>query len=286
MSGSRRAAACRRGGGHARRPGPPLRKRLAVPLPSRGRAFAVLGFALAVAGFVTLVNGPWLRIGSVAHAGARYTPAWELDGIVDSYRGQSLLTLDTDALLRRVRQLPAVADASVQTSLPGELRVTVREKKPAVIWRTASAQLVAAADGSIIDDRSLSETLTGELAGLPVVDDTRPRTQTPRPGDVLPQVDVRTAMRLLRLNPKVIGSRARHLEVSVDRTYGFEIASSSPPWRAALGFYELDPEEDRTTADVRLEQQLGAIRTLFATRREWAVSWLDARNPGKVYWSP
>jgi hypothetical protein len=53
-----------------------------------------------------------------------------------------------------------------------------------------------------------------------------------------------------------------------------------------MGFYELDPREDQAAADARLEQQMAAIRTLFTTRNEHAVSWLDARNPGKVYWAP
>jgi len=286
VSGARRVKPRRRSGGQARRPGTPLRKRVGGRLPSRGRTAAVLAFAAALAGMVTLINGPWLRITSAAHAGAQYTSPGALDQIVESYRGQSLLSLDTSALLERVRQLPAVADARVETGLPGTLQVTISEKKPVLIWRTASAQLVAAADGSIMDSRSLSEVLTGELKRLPIVNDTRPRTQTPKPGDDLPDGDMRTATRLLALDPKLIGSRARHFDVSVDREYGFEIVSTSPPWQAALGFYELDPMDDRDTADARLDQQLAAIRTLFSTRREWAVSWLDARNPGKVYWTP
>lgn len=285
MSGRSRGTR-RRSGGHARRPRAPLRQRLTLRLPSAGRLLALLGFMVAVAGLVTLVNGPWLRITAVAHAGERYTAPWELDEVMDGYRGSSVLTLDTDALVRRLRQLPTVADARIEAALPGTLKVIVAEKAPALIWRTASAQLVAAADGSIITSRSVAEQLTGELGRLPVLSDTRPRTQTPAPGDVLPAADVRTARRLLALDPTVIGSGTRHLEVSIDRVYGFMVASGSPGWRAALGFYEVDPQDDQETADARLSEQLAAIRTLFSTRREWAVSWLDVRNPGKVYWRP
>jgi len=67
---------------------------------------------------------------------------------------------------------------------------------------------------------------------------------------------------------------------------GFMLESSSPAWSAALGFYQLDPREDEGAADARLEQQLAAIRTLFAAHQERNVSQLDARNPGKVYWTP
>jgi len=276
----------RRSGGHARRPAAPFRQRMGGRLPSRGRLLALLAFAVAVAGMVTLVNGPWLRISSVAHAGARYTPPGDLDAIVSSYRGLPLLNLDTDAVRARVMTLPAVADAKVDTALPGTLTVTITEKKPALIWRTQLAQLVAARDGSIIDSRATSEVLSGELGRLPVITDLRPLSRIPRAGEMLPEGDIRIAERLLDLDPRLIGSRARRLTVSVDDEYGFVIESPSPPWRAALGFYELDPSEDQAAADARLEQQLAAIRTLFAQRQEWAVSWLDARNPGKVYWAP
>lgn len=276
----------RRSGGHARRPGVPLRQRVGGRLPSRGRLLALLAFAAAVAGMVTLVNGPWLRIGSVAHAGARYTTPGDVDAIVASYRGLPLLTLDTDAVRQRVMALPAVADAEVETALPGTLTVTITEKKPTLIWHTQLAQLVAARDGSIIDSRATSEVLSGELGRLRVITDLRPLSRIPRAGDTLPAADVRLAERLLDLDPKVIGSRAKRLTVSVDNQYGFVIESPSPPWRAALGFYELDPSETQAAADARLKQQLAAIRTLFAQRQEWAVSWLDARNPGKVYWAP
>jgi hypothetical protein len=276
----------RRGGGHARRPRVPLRRRLGSRLPSRGRLLALLAFAVAIAGLVTVVNGPWLRIGSVAHAGARYTSPGALDDIVASYRGVPMLSLDTDAVRRRVMALPAVADARVETQLPGTLRVIIAEKKPALIWRTSLAQLVAAADGSIMDTRATSEVLSGELGRLPVVTDLRPLSRIPRAGETLPAGDVHIAERLLDLDPKALGSRAKRLTISVDNEYGFVIESPAPPWRAALGFSALDPTEEGTAADTRLEQQLAAIRTLFAQRREWAVSWLDARNPGKVYWAP
>lgn len=284
MSGRPRSR--RRSGGHARRPGVPLRRRLGSRLPSRGRLLALVAFAAAVAGLVTLVNGPWLRISSVAHAGARYTSTVALDEIVGSYRGASLLGLDTDEIRQRVTALPAVADARVDTTLPGTLRVTVAEKQPQLVWRTPLAQLVVAADGAIMDSHAPGEALSGELGRLPVITDLRPLSRIPRAGETLPGADVRMAERLLVLDPRVIGSKARRLTVTVDTEYGFMLESAAPPWRAALGFYELDPGEDQAAADARLEQQLAAIRTLFAQRQEWAVSWLDARNPGKVYWAP
>ena len=86
-------------------------------------------------------------------------------------------------------------------------------------------------------------------------------------GDVLPAGELRVAQQLVTLDPDLIGSRSRQLSVSVDDELGFLIASLQPPWRAAMGFYELDPREDQAAAEARLEQQLAAIRTLFAEQR-------------------
>jgi hypothetical protein len=276
----------RRSGGHARRPGTSLRNRVRGRLPTRGRVLAVLLFAASVAGLVTLVNGPWLRVNVVAHTGGRFTSTLVLDQIIDGYRGVPLLSVDSDALRRRLTELPAVADAQVTMQLPGELRVRIAEKQPAFIWRTTAVQLVGAADGSIITELLLSDQPDAALRRLPVVQDDRFPSRALTVGDVLPAAELRVALRLFALDPELLGSRARRLSVSLDDQYGFLLTSPQPAWRAAMGFYELDPREDRASANARLEQQLAAIRTLFATRQERAVSWLDARNPGKVYWAP
>ena len=285
MSGSQQRQR-RRSGGHARRPGTPLRRRIGGRLPSGGRVLALLIFAATLAGLIVAVNGPWLRITSVAHAGQRYTSSLELDAIVDGYRGASLLTIDSRALREQVTSLPAVADATVAVTLPGELRVDISEKAPTFIWLTTAVQLIGAADGTVMAELPLDAELDGDLGRLPTVNDERASSRGWTIGDVLNEAEVRMALRLVALEPDLIGSRARQLSVSLDDQFGFLIASSQPAWRAAMGFYELDPREDRAAADARLEKQLAAIRTLFSTRREEAVSWLDARNPGKVYWAP
>jgi cell division septal protein FtsQ len=264
----------------------PLRKRLRARLPSGGRVLAVLGFAVTVGGLVALINGPWLRVTAVAHDGLRYTPDAELDAILDGQRGTPLLGVDSEALRQQLMALPAVAGVKVELLLPGELRVSIHEKRSAFVWRTSAVKLVGAADGTIIAELPLVGELEDDLAKLPHIQDERLASRGLTVGDVLPAAERRVAMRLVALDPEVIGSRARQLTLRLDDQFGFLLTSSGPPWDAALGFYELDPREDQAAADARLEEQLAAIRTLFATRREVAVSWLDARNPGKVYWAP
>jgi hypothetical protein len=282
----KRARPRRRSGGHAQRSGTPLRKRIGGRLPSPGRVLALLIFAATVAGLVAAVNGPWLRITNVAHTGQRYTSTLALDEIMAGYRGQSLLGVDAAALQTRLTSLPAVADASVAMRLPGELAVTVTEKPPAFVWRTPAVQLIGAADGTVMAELPLDTELEADLHGLPAVSDERQASRGWTIGDVLNDAEVRVALRLVALDPQLIGSQSEGMTLNVDDEFGFTIASSQPTWLCALGFYELDPREDQAAADARLERQLAAIRTLFSTRNERAVSWLDARNPGKVYWAP
>jgi len=47
--------------------------------------------------------------------------------------------------------------------------------------------------------------------------------------------------------------------------------------------YGLDPRETAAAASARLERQVTAVRTLFASRDETEIGWVDVRNPGKVY---
>ena len=69
----------------------------------------------------------------------------------------------------------------------------------------------------------------------------------------------------------------------LDDEFGFGLVSSDPAWEMALGVYGTDPAETPADAAARLERQITAVRTLFATRTETEIGWVDARNPGKVY---
>lgn len=276
----------RRASGHARPTSPALRRRVTRRLPRPGRVLAVILFATLLGGGAALVGGPWLRVERVAHAGERYTSAATLEQILNAYRGRPLLALDSRAIAEQVRGLPAVAAVEVTAVLPDELRVTVAEKAAAFTWLTSAARLVGAADGTLMGELPRDADLSAELAALPTVDDRRRRSRLLTVGDVLPSGELETARRLLALDAAMLGSTATQLSVRVDAEFGFILVSSQPAWQAAFGFYGLDPSAGAADADGRLEQQVAAIRTLFAAHPETSVRWVDARNPGKVYWAP
>ena len=105
-------------------------------------------------------------------------------------------------------------------------------------------------------------------------------------GDLIPTDELGIALRLLEVEPALLGSASSELSLRIDAEYGFILVSAQPAWRAALGFYGLDPAGDEVAAEARFDQQAAAIRTLFASQPETSVRWVDARNPGRVYWAP
>jgi hypothetical protein len=245
----------------------------------------MLLFAGLLVGTVTLLNGPWLRISQVAHAGERYTPSAQLETILSEYLDRSVLSLDSAGIEARLLQLPAVAEARVRPQLPGRLNVEITEKEPAVTWLTPSGRLVLAADGAVIGSLARGAELPPDLAALPAIDDQRPGSGRIGPGGALPAAEVAAALRLLGVDPDLVGSQASHFGVRIHEEYGFILVSTRPAWRAAMGFYQASPGEDEAKAVARLEQQLTALRTLFEERSEGQITWVDARNPGKVYWA-
>lgn len=284
---SRGARATRGGasprGRQARRPGVPLRRRLGGRLPSIRRLLAGLAATAAAAGLVALLNGPWLRVTEVTWAGEAFTTQRDLARVLDRQRGTSVLAVDTVHLRERLERLPAVAEAVVSASLPGRVDVTIVEREAAFVWETASARLLGAADGTLFAALAGDAALGPELAHLPRVADERSMSRLMTAGDRIPDAMLRTALRLAALDPAALGSRAERLSVRLDDEFGFGLVAAEPGWEMALGVYGMDPNETASDATSRLDRQVTAVRTLFATRSEIEIGWVDARNPGKVY---
>jgi hypothetical protein len=232
---------------------------------------------------VAALNGPWLRVSQVAWAGDRYTAADQLEEVLDQQRGASLLAVDTRALRERLERIPSVAEAAVTASLTGRVEASLVEQEPAFAWQTASALFLGAADGTIFASDRHDERVAADPGTLPHVTDERFAARVITVGDVLPAALLRTAMRIAAIDPDALGSSADHLTIRLDDEYGFRLVSAEGGWEAALGVYGLDPRETATEADARLERQVTAIRTLFASRPETEIGWVDVRNPGKVY---
>lgn len=267
----------------AQRPGKPLRRRIGAHLPSLARAGAVLGAVAATAALGALLNGPWLRVTDVAFAGQHYTAAADLDRVLSEHRGTSVLAVDTVSIRARIEGLPAVGEVTVRATLLGRIEATVVEHEAAFVWQTASGRFLGAADGTIFASVADGEALPAELAALAHISDERFVARLISVGDVIPQGVVGTALRLFEIDPAALGSAATQLGLRLDDEYGFRLVSAAPEWQVALGPYGLDPTESEIEGAARLDAQVAAVRTLFATRAEAEIGWVDVRNPGKVY---
>jgi hypothetical protein len=275
--------ASRGAGRQARRPGVPLRRRMSARLPSIRRLLAAVGAVAVAAILVALLNGPWLLVTDVAWAGNRYTAAADLRAPLDARRGMSLLAVDTAAVRDELERLPAVASASVTAGIGGRLEANIVERVAAFVWQTSAWRYLGAADGTIFARESANSEPGPELAGLSRIDDRRSTAGLLTVGDVIPEPLLRAALRVTALDPALLGSDEPHLDVQLDDEFGFRLFAPERGWEVALGVFGIDPRETATEADERLERQIAAVRTLFAEHPEDEIGWVDARNPGRVY---
>jgi cell division septal protein FtsQ len=279
------AGARRSSRAHARRRGPALPRAPRLSrLPAAGRLFALLLAAMTIAGVVALVQGPWLRVERIEWAAASNASDVGMGDILQPIRGTSLLAVDGEGLAARLRQLPAVADARVESRFPNVVAVQVTEKQAAFVWETSAVQLVGADDGTIIGQVALGLALPAALGRLPFVDDQRAPSRDIVEGDRIPADLLATALQLDAVKSAALGSNASRLALELDEACGFVLLATRPTWRAVFGVYELSG--GTAAIEARVKEQVSAIRTLFATRDEGEVGWVDARNPGKVYWRP
>jgi len=260
-----------------------MRRRLGASLPSIRRVLAAVGAVAAAAVLIALLNGPWLRVTDIAWAGERNTASSDLERLLGAGRGVSALVVDSDALEASLEALPAVAEAHVEVSLDGRVDATIIEHAPAFVWQTSSARFVGAASGTLFAIGAVSDPIAPELAGLPRIDDRRFGSRVMVVGDAIPAALLRIGLQLAELDPARLGSETTDIEVRLDDRHGYRIGSLAEGWEIALGVYGVNPRETEAEADLRLDRQVTAVRTLFASEPEDEVAWVDVRNPGKVY---
>jgi len=248
----------------------------------------VLLTAGLVTGLVVVINGPWLRVAKVSWVGQRYSASYVLDRFESRLRGTQLMTVDGDALAADLKAaLPSVAAVRVQAELPDRVRVTLVEQQAAFTWRTSAVQLICAKDGTVIGEVALRSALPDDLARLPNIDDRRVASRNIIVGDRIDTATMTTALRLAAVVPAALGSAAAGVAVRIDDAHGFLLVARGAPWQIAFGGYTLgrSGSPEASTTD-EIEAQVAAVRTLFSLQPETAITWVDARNPGKVYWRP
>lgn len=274
-----------RGGAHARRRGLRIPWPGSVRIPAARRLAALLVAATLVAGLAVMLNGPWLRITSIAWAGSRFVSAADLTPILDPLKGTSLLLLDERTVAAELAAIPGVASASVEPRFPDGVTIQLAERVPAIVWQTSGRRLLVDASGIVFAEIARTGAVPPALAGLPLVDDRRISARSFRPGDRIPDDERTAALTLRNLDPQLAGSAARSFNVAIDQGCGYVISPTTGGWSASLGFHGAGSTGSAGDAPT-IEAQVTALRTLFSIHPEGTVGWVDVRNPGKVYWRP
>jgi cell division protein FtsQ len=131
----------------------------------------VVAVALVVLGLLT---SRLFGVRTVDITGTRYTTQAQLKPIVDSIKGDPILTLDLDAVRHRLESLPYVERAAVATKFPHTVRVDIVERQPAAAyagddgkWRVIddTGRVIAVIDGQPADYPAISGTGGDLLAG-------------------------------------------------------------------------------------------------------------------------
>ena len=91
-----------------------------------------------------------LRVGRVEVRGCHFLSEGEVRELLGPAVGENILGLDIEALKRRLRSSPWVAEATVARTLPDTLRVEIRERAPLALAELDRLYLMDG-DGSLID---------------------------------------------------------------------------------------------------------------------------------------
>ncbi|MFT3969270.1 MAG: FtsQ-type POTRA domain-containing protein [Micropruina sp.] len=144
----------------------------------RGRRRRVLLLVIVVAVLVALGGLAWLVLGSsvlgvrnVTVEGAKLVSTSDVERIADVPAGQSLVTVDLDAVATRVAGLPPVATVSVARQWPDTLLIRITERTPAFAIETPGGYWIADDQGVVFD--SAAQPPKGVLVARVPSNDTR-----------------------------------------------------------------------------------------------------------------
>jgi cell division septal protein FtsQ len=237
--------------------------------PSPARAAALLAIVACVLGLYGLVTMPALAIQRIEVSPLAWMSHDELVRWLGVEPGVSAVGLATDGMAARLEELPAVASAHVEVSLPGTLVVQVTERQPILAWRVRDVTFLVDRDGMLF---ALAAKGSGATTGLPTILDARAAsTAILGIGTRLDPTDLDAATRLASLKPDDVGSRANGLGIRITDADGFVMTTSPASWSAVFGPYspvlrspDLIPGQVRLLRSVLFGKETRIARVVLA----------------------
>lgn len=133
----------------------------------RLRVLLVVSSVVSAAGLAFLaVTSPVLDVDHIRVAGTEHVTAAQVRDATGVHVHDHLLFVDTGAVARRIEKLSWVEHASVKRDLPGTLRITVGEYRPAAYVRFAGGVVLVAASGHVIAAAATAPSHTVEVRGV------------------------------------------------------------------------------------------------------------------------
>ena len=195
-------------------------------------------------------------------------------------RGQNIFLIDVVALTARIDAIPLVASASLEKQWPNSLLVSVSERQPVLLWKTAQGTFSVDKNGIVIAPASE----TTAAASLMTVVDTGNSgkgvaAQAVHPGTQLNAGDIAFAMEVFANLPKMAGltnytlryvATAPGGEQGTTGENGSYVVASAAGWLANLG----GPNDANPLSNRLLELQQILV---FAQQQQLNLATIDLR---------
>jgi cell division septal protein FtsQ len=222
-----------------RRAGGPGRRTRRIRRASAGltpvRAGAALAMLLSAGAVYGLAATSAFGFAKLQIEGAAITSEATIRESLALTEGENLFEIATDPLAARLREIPAIAGATISIGLPDTVAVRIEERQPILVWRIEDRRLLVDRSGLLF--AKVTGASPPAVAELPVIVDTRAASRKLTVGKTVDAIDLDAATRLASLTPQAIGSSASGLSVGVTDANGFVVSSVPESWEAVFGFY-------------------------------------------------
>jgi POTRA domain, FtsQ-type len=217
-----------------------------------------------------------VRPGDVTIAGtrlaARDAVLARLSGVE---RAPNVLRVRGEELLAALHDMPEVRSASLDVSLPSELRVDIEEREPIFVWTDDDTSWLVDREGVLFAQPATAGVATTLATGhheeaLPTIRDARLLDTPLDAGARLNPIDLSAMTQLLAVDPELLGSDTSVLHLRIDEAHGYVLSSPDRQWRARFGHYT--PTLYRPS---RIPLQVQCLAAILETREaQLDVVWL------------
>ncbi|MEJ2011988.1 MAG: FtsQ-type POTRA domain-containing protein [Anaerolineales bacterium] len=133
------------------------------------RLFAGIVLVLAVLGLARFMSSPGYRVGPLEIEGAGLLTAAQVRSLAE-VEGMSAFLVDPQVVAARLEEAAEVESAQVSMSWPRQVRVTIKERKPAAEWDDAGRIWWLSADGVAYIQHGVASNLVRIQSDEPTLD--------------------------------------------------------------------------------------------------------------------